>query len=81
MEKYIPLAQVEQLIDEMVEKIKWTPIAEYMGNPAYHTLPAQQEILEDFKSKLSSLPTKESGWIRSQEIVKDMINYEVTQRE
>lgn len=63
MKKLISLAQVEQLIDEMIEKIKWTPIAEYMGNPAYHTLPAQQEILEDFKSKLSSLPTEESGWI------------------
>lgn len=67
MEKLISLAQVEQLIDEMIEKLRWTPIAEYMGNPAYHTLPAQIKILEELKSKLSSLPTHERselhGWI------------------
>lgn len=45
MEKYIPLAQVEQLIDEMERSsdIYWI-----------------WKIFRDFKSKLSSLPTEES---------------------
>lgn len=50
MEKFISLAQVEQLIDEM-EK-----------SSDIHGI---WKIFKDFKSKLPSLPTEESGWINS----------------
>lgn len=48
MEKLISLAQVEQLIETVIKD--WTP--HLSVNP-----------LLDFKKRLSSLPTEESGWI------------------
>ena len=52
MEKLISLAQVEQLIDEMER-----------SSDIYWIW----KIFRDFKSKLSSLPTEESGWIAYKE--------------
>lgn len=56
MEKLIPLAQVEQLIDEkieMCEKQAWDSDRHFWWMVA----------LAQLKSQLSSLPTEESGWI------------------
>lgn len=55
MEKLISLAQVEQLIDEMIEEAK----REYTRE--------EVAILEVARDKLSSLPTEESGWIAYKE--------------
>lgn len=52
MEKLISLAQVEQLIDEMNDSYE-----------NYEGLKAYVDALQELKSKLSSLPTEESGWI------------------
>ena len=56
MEKLISLAQVEQLIDEMIEEAK----REYTRE--------EVAILEVARDKLSSLPTEESGWIAVKDI-------------
>lgn len=81
MEKYIPLAQVEQLIDEMIDTLDIVYVDSSEDWEIRRIYNAMKWILWEAKTKVSSLPTEESGWIRSQEIVKDMINYEVTQRE
>lgn len=58
MEKLIPLAQVEQLIDGLYNSIdKETP------GSAIMTRWLAKSKLSILKSKLSSLPTEESGWI------------------
>lgn len=55
MKKLIPLAQVEQLIDEMQE--------ECLQLKPWEWGLSKRDALQDFKSMLSSLPTEESGWI------------------
>ena len=55
MEKLIPLAQVEQLIDEMQE--------ECLQLKPWEWGLSKRDALQDLRNKLSSLPTEESGWI------------------
>ena len=60
MEKYIPLAQVEQLIDEMQE--------ECLQLKPWEWGLSKRDALQDLRNKLSSLPTEESGWIAVKDI-------------
>lgn len=55
MKKLIPLAQVEQLIDEMQE--------ECLQLKPWEWGLSKRDALQDLRNKLSSLPTEESGWI------------------
>lgn len=57
MQKLISLAQVEQLIDEMIEDTYRTI------DSGHCTVISSRNSIEELKSKLSSLPTQESGWI------------------
>lgn len=66
MKKLIPLAQVEQLIDEMMNQREnalhsiWND--KYLQDSRTR-INWEKITLERLKSKLSSLPTEESGWI------------------
>ena len=85
MKKLIPLAQVEQLIDEMMNQREnalhsiWND--KYLQDSRTR-INWEKRTLERLKSKLSSLPTEESGWIavdnqefEPKEMIKHLIWY------
>jgi transcription termination factor Rho len=57
MEKYIHLAQVEQLIDEMIEEVeeekKWYSNKDLTGVYVHNKLNIRIETLQELKSRLS----------------------------
>lgn len=74
MEKLISLAQVEQLIDEMMNQREnalhsiWND--KYLQDSRTR-INWEKRTLERLKSKLSSLPTEESRWIAMSERLPD----------
>ena len=68
MEKLISLAQVEQLIDEASNNME--DIKRDYPNSTYTkaSIEMVQLAYKELKSKLSSLPTEESGWIAVKDI-------------